>query len=73
MRQGNAGHEIVVAAHDVEADLIVMGTRGLSGLSKLVLGGVARSVLQHARCSVLVVRERMGSTAATATAPTPHH
>ncbi len=68
VRQGDAGHEIVAAAHDVEADLIVMGTRGLSGLSKLVLGGVARSVLQHARCSVLIVRERTGSTA-----PTPHH
>ena len=34
-----------------------MGTRGHTGLTRLILGSVARNVLLHAHCSVLVVRE----------------
>jgi nucleotide-binding universal stress UspA family protein len=59
-REGDAATEILAAASASCADLIVMGTRGRTGLSRLVLGSVARNVLQHATCSVLVVRE--GST-----------
>ena len=39
------------------ADLIVVGSRGLSTLPRLLLGSVARKVLLHAPQSVLVVRE----------------
>jgi hypothetical protein len=39
------------------AGIIVVGTRGQTGLRRLVLGSVARNVLLHAPCSVLVVRE----------------
>jgi nucleotide-binding universal stress UspA family protein len=38
------------------ADLIVIGTRGLSGFKKLVIGSVSSGVVSHAHCPVLVVR-----------------
>ncbi len=56
-RQGDAATEILAAASASETDLIVMGTHGRTGLARLVIGSVARNVLQHATCSVLVVRE----------------
>jgi nucleotide-binding universal stress UspA family protein len=40
----------------VNADLIVMGTRGMTEWKSLVLGGVANKVLHHATCPVLLVR-----------------
>jgi nucleotide-binding universal stress UspA family protein len=54
--EGDAAAEIVASADRVNADLIVMGSRGRTGLARAVLGSVARDVLQHARCSVLIVR-----------------
>lgn len=56
VRHGDPAHEIIRAATDWNADLIVMGTRGRTGLERLLLGSVARKVLQHARCSVLIGR-----------------
>lgn len=56
VRAGDPAHEILEAATDHAADLIVTGSRGLEGLERLVLGSVARNVLVHARCSVLIVR-----------------
>lgn len=56
VRHGDPAHEIIRAATDWEADLIVMGTRGRTGLERLFLGSVARKVLQHAPCSVLIGR-----------------
>jgi nucleotide-binding universal stress UspA family protein len=58
VREGGAADEIVAAARGIPADLIVIGTRGHTGLARLVLGSVARNVLTHAHCSVLVVREK---------------
>jgi glycine betaine transporter len=37
------------------ADLIVMGTHGRSGISRLVLGSVAETVIRHAHCPVVAV------------------
>lgn len=54
---GDAAHEIIEAARDLSCDLIVMGSRGLTGLDRLLLGSVARNVLLHATTSVLIVRE----------------
>jgi nucleotide-binding universal stress UspA family protein len=54
---GDAAHEIIEAARDLSCDLIVMGSRGLTGLDRLLLGSVARNVLLHAPTSVLIVRE----------------
>ena len=56
-REGDAATEILAAAGASDSDLIVMGTRGRTGLARLVLGSVARNVLQHATCSVLIIRE----------------
>jgi nucleotide-binding universal stress UspA family protein len=56
IRHGDPAHEIICAATDWNADLIVMGTRGRTGLERLLLGSVARKVLQHAPCSVLIER-----------------
>ncbi|MEW6070210.1 MAG: universal stress protein, partial [Candidatus Thermoplasmatota archaeon] len=38
-------------------DLIVMGTKGRTGIARLVLGSVAENVVHHAKCPVLVVRK----------------
>jgi nucleotide-binding universal stress UspA family protein len=65
--RGDAGHEIVEEADRAEADLIVTGSRGLGGLERLVLGSVARNVVLHARCSVLVMHG--GAPAANARSP----
>jgi nucleotide-binding universal stress UspA family protein len=43
-------------AQDQKVDLIVLGTRGLGGFDRLLLGSVSNGVVTHARCSVLVVR-----------------
>ena len=48
---------IVDAATEEKADLVVMGTRGLSGLKHVLLGSVAERVLRTAHCPVLTVKE----------------
>ncbi len=54
--EGDPAAEIVRFATERGIGTIVMGTRGHTGLTRLVLGSVARNVLLHAPCSVLVVR-----------------
>jgi nucleotide-binding universal stress UspA family protein len=54
---GDPAHQIIDAAGAFDAGLIVMGSRGLSGLDRIVLGSVARNVLLHASTSVLIVHE----------------
>lgn len=56
VRSGDAAAEIVKAAAELQADLIVTGSRCLHGVDRLLLGSVARNVLQHAHASVLIVR-----------------
>jgi nucleotide-binding universal stress UspA family protein len=53
---GRAARVILETGNDVGADLIVMGSRGLSDLAGLVMGSVAHKVLHLAHCPVLVVR-----------------
>ena len=55
VQDGSAAHQLVEAAVNWDADLIVVGHHGRSGLERLLVGSVARSVLYHAPCSVLVV------------------
>jgi nucleotide-binding universal stress UspA family protein len=56
-RDGDAATQILAAANASKADLIVVGSHGRTGLKRLVLGSVARNVLQHAPCSVLIIRD----------------
>jgi len=56
VREGDPASQIVKAVHDLAGDLVVVGSRGHVGISRLVLGSVAHSVLLHAHCSVMVVR-----------------
>jgi nucleotide-binding universal stress UspA family protein len=58
--EGDPAAEIVRFAGERGIGTVVMGTRGHTGLARLLLGSVARNVLLHAPCSVLVVRERKG-------------
>jgi nucleotide-binding universal stress UspA family protein len=52
--EGDPAHAILAAAEEFSADLIAVGSRGLTGLEGFLLGGVARNVAKHAHCSVLV-------------------
>lgn len=54
-REHGIGQAILAAASDVDADVIVMGTRGLSGMKSFLLGSVSHAVVQHADRAVLVV------------------
>jgi nucleotide-binding universal stress UspA family protein len=54
--QGDPGPTIVSAAEAERADLIVIGTHGREGVTRLLLGSVSDHVVRHARCPVLVVR-----------------
>jgi nucleotide-binding universal stress UspA family protein len=52
----NIAGGIVDYAEENNIDLIVLGTRGLSGFKKLLLGGVATNVVTYAHCPVMVVK-----------------
>jgi hypothetical protein len=47
---------IVIYAESENIDLIVMGSKGLSGIKNMLLGSVAQEVVSHSHCPVLVVR-----------------
>jgi len=52
----SAADSIVNYADGKKADLVVIGTKGRTGLKRFLLGSVASGVVSHAKCSVLVVR-----------------
>jgi universal stress protein A len=56
LETGDARAAILALAAALHADLIVMGTHGRRGMSRLVLGSVAESVTRAAPCPVLLVR-----------------
>ena len=53
---GHPVDRIISTASDEKVDLIVMGSRGLGGFERLLLGSVSEGVLRHAHCPVLTVR-----------------
>lgn len=55
-RRGDPRHEVVQAATDVSADVVVIGSRGHGKISRLLLGSVSSFVVEHAPVSTLVVR-----------------
>ena len=56
VREGYPATAIEEEAERRDVDLIVMGTRGLSGLKHLLLGSIAERVVQKAHCAVLTVK-----------------
>ena len=52
----SAADSIVNYAENKKADLIVIGTKGRTGLKRLLLGSVASGVVTHASCPVLITR-----------------
>jgi nucleotide-binding universal stress UspA family protein len=56
-RIGKPDAEIVGLAEELGAGLIVLGSRGLGRLRRALMGSVSDSVVRHAHCPVLVVRE----------------
>ena len=54
--RGHPGMKIVQYAKDEDFDLIVMGNRGLSGISRFIMGSVSHYVVDHAQCPVTIVK-----------------
>lgn len=54
--EGNPGRMIVDHANQTSCDLIVMGSRGLSGLKEMFLGSTSHFVVQRANCPVFIVK-----------------
>lgn len=54
--EGDAAKSLCQYAEEHNIDLIVIGSRGLSGIKRLVLGSVSQKVAEHAECTVLVVK-----------------
>ena len=53
---GDPRTELVEAARNEQADLLIVGSHGRTGIAKLLMGSVASHVVAHAPCSVMVVK-----------------
>ena len=53
---GNPNEMLLTEARDWQADMLVMGARGLGGFKRFMLGSVSQTLAQQAPCSVLIVR-----------------
>jgi universal stress protein A len=60
LRSGGPAAEIMAAAEVEQADLIVMGTHGRTGLTHVLMGSVAETVVRQSPCPVLTVRHATG-------------
>jgi len=56
VRVGHPADQVVSFADEIKADLIVLGHRGRSKISRWLLGSISRRVLSYAHCSVFLVR-----------------
>ena len=55
-RQGDPADAILDVAEEQEADLVVVGNKGMTGAKRFLLGSVPNKVSHHAPCSVLIIR-----------------
>lgn len=58
LRTGDARDVILHTAEGVQADLIIMGTHGRRGVSRVLLGSVAEAIVRTSSCPVLTIRTR---------------
>jgi universal stress protein A len=58
LRVGYPFDEIVLMANHFDVDLIIIGSHGRTGITRLLVGSTAERVVEHAPCPVLVVKER---------------
>jgi nucleotide-binding universal stress UspA family protein len=55
-RDGEPADAIITVAEETDADLIVVGNKGMTGAARFLLGSVPNKITHHAPCNVLVVR-----------------
>jgi len=55
-RKGSPAEEILAYAEENNIDLIIMGTQGLTGIKKFLIGSVAEKVLRHSKIPVMIIR-----------------
>jgi nucleotide-binding universal stress UspA family protein len=55
--RGRPDRELVRLSEEIGAGLIIMGSRGLGGVRRALMGSVSDSVVRHAHCPVMIVRE----------------
>ena len=63
--EGDPAVELLQAASDLQCTLIVMGTHGRSGLSRVMLGSVAERLIRKAECPVLTVKSQVAKESVT--------
>jgi nucleotide-binding universal stress UspA family protein len=63
LRMGRPDEEIVLLGEEIGATLIVTGSRGLGGMRRALMGSASDSIVRHAHCPVLVVRQEKGQAA----------
>jgi nucleotide-binding universal stress UspA family protein len=56
LRTGEPDKEIIRLSEEIDANMIVMGSRGLGAVRRALMGSVSDSVVKHAHCPVLVMR-----------------
>jgi nucleotide-binding universal stress UspA family protein len=56
LAEGDPKSQIIEAARDWNADLVVLGSHGRKGLSHFLMGSVSEAVVRHAPCSVEIIR-----------------
>ncbi|KAF1085347.1 putative universal stress protein [Sporotomaculum syntrophicum] len=56
LSSGDPGKQIIEESQEGQYDLVVMGSRGLTGIQDFLMGSVASRVSKHAPCAVLIVR-----------------
>ncbi len=53
---GDITTKIIETAEEEQYDLIVMGHRGLNPLKRLIIGSIAKNIIEHGPCSVLIIK-----------------
>ena len=62
VRIGHPAEAIVLAAAELASDLVIIGSHGVTGIKRFLLGSVSHHVLESAPCSVLIVKPRTAGT-----------